>query len=67
MPRGRPRNTATAAADDGGEDADSRERRVLRGGSFSFRGGHARSASRGNEQPDYRRDDNGFRVVASRI
>lgn len=54
-------------ADDGREDAASRDPRVLRGGSFYFSARGVRSARRVNYNPNHRHDHNGFRVVASPI
>jgi len=52
-------------AEDGRENTESRDRRVLRGGSFSYSRNHARCAYRYNDNPELRRDLIGFRVCAS--
>ena len=54
-------------ANDGREDQSSRGARVLRGGSFVFEAGDARSAYRYDDDPYYRYVDIGFRVVVSAI
>ncbi len=52
-------------ADDGREDAESEERRVVRGGSWNSDQRYARCASRNRSIPDYWLDRLGFRVVVS--
>ena len=51
-------------ADDGREDPESRDARVLRGGSFWDVARDVRCAFRRWDDPDYRGDDYGFRVVS---
>lgn len=50
-------------ADDGRENLESDERRVVRGGSWHYFHDHARCASRDGDHPGARDDNIGFRVV----